>query len=71
MQYTKWQLFSLLCRRESNVLQPLFRHPEATGLLLAVEREDGSGCCFNVTVLTLATDDREREHKTVFVRTID
>lgn len=36
------------------------------GILVAVEREDGSGHCFNVTVL-VSTGNR----KTFFVRTID
>lgn len=58
---TKFQLFALLAHDGPRMVTV----GGVTGLLSSLEREDGSGRCFNVTIYT--TDGM----RTVFVRTID
>lgn len=66
MQLTKWQLLSLLttCRGAATVLIDSHgaRH---SGILQSVQREDGSGRSFNVTLSTA------RGNVTIHVRTVD
>lgn len=59
---TREMLFSLLAM--SGVCE--VRIAGVTGILQAIEREDGSGKCFNVTLLT-----KGGGRKTVFVRCVE
>jgi hypothetical protein len=58
--FTKWQLFDAFVNRKSVNLA------QFTGLIYAIELEDGSGHCFNVRMQTTFCGIQ-----TVFVRTID
>ncbi len=60
---TKFQLFSLLARSNNSQTVTV---AGVTGLLQSIEREDGSGHNFNVT-LSLA----DNTYTTVFVKTVD
>lgn len=68
---TKWQLFNAMATDgkitvNSNTKSPL------TGIIDSIQREDGSGHCFNVTMRTYSNDLRTMVGiVTVFVRTID
>lgn len=58
---TKFQLLTLLTSRNTQ-----FTYGGETFYLIGVEREDGSGNCFNVRVRTEANT-----YKTFFLRTLD
>jgi hypothetical protein len=60
-QVSKWQLFGLLAEPGNRVVAL----NGVRGIVQAIEREDGSGHCFNVRLSTVGGD------KWVFVRTAD
>ncbi len=66
---TKWRLFTAFCNGERIRLQgaPRPGTPISTieGIISSIEREDGSGLNFNVTLRT------GLDSITVFVRTVD
>ena len=75
---TKFQLFSALAAN-SNSSDSVLKTATFTGKVLKVEREDGSGSSFNVTLTTWnsftpGTAGFKRfvpEIKTVYVKTVD
>ena len=75
---TKFQLFSALAA-PANSQNSVLTTPTFVGKILSVQREDGSGSKFNVTLTTWncyspGSDGFKRfvpEVKTVFVQTVD
>jgi hypothetical protein len=66
---TKWILFRAMGSHAGD--DSFITLPDGTkGYIVSVEREDGSGHCFNVTVMFMEGEDFGKR-KTVFVRTID
>jgi hypothetical protein len=61
---TKWQLFSAMGKRGMDAKITI---NGITGVISTIQREDGSGSSFNVTLHA----QNGSETKTVYVRTID
>ena len=64
-QLTKWQLFSILTSKDG-----LIFIKGVTGILKEIQREDGSGNCFNLRIETRPFAGGSKI-ETVFVRTMD
>lgn len=64
---SKWQLFTALVTGQPTDLHSDQRLLLDRGWVLGIEREDGSGCCWNVTY----RPDDGRAKRTLFLRTVD
>ena len=67
---TKFELISALFNGGSVTINGN-GHSPIVGVVSAIEREDGSGHCWNVTVKTFSGSGLNVGTVTVFVRTID
>lgn len=63
---SKWRLFSLLAHQGSEESRILSTQGPVSGIVLGIDREDGSGRCFNVRLRLPGG-----VIQTVFVRTVD
>jgi hypothetical protein len=66
---TKFQLFMALTTKGAATIS-FPDHFGVTGILQSVQREDGSGSSFNVTILRVTPSGRN-VRETYYVRTID